>query len=512
MNEKPRSSSCFVLAISAPISFILGLIIGLVVLGWWLWPVEWSGGDLSMLDPGSQMDYLSAAVSSYAYDQDEAVAQSRFANLGDERNAVLTALYTAEPARSANIEAFAAAVGASSALTTPSETQAVETAAAEGGSMGILESLLAQPVLTIGAVCLGLVLLVALLLILALSRRRRQKTGAEPGAAETAQPEFSPPSPPYSVYESPATQAEAQPSAETTPGAGEDILPDWLNIPETQTDPYQTVQLGDTDRTGVTTTPQTGQAAVMEESIEELPVSTDEELTDDDIAAITSEKFPPTVTLGGAAIFGDAVPSEGIHFPGSTGQTDVDETQIATDFWLESNAEEPSVTPPTDWFETVEPQAAGEIISLPPFKADETQLETEAKFSHDIEAIPGITPEEGLKLRNTGVNVPLLLLHRGATAQGRQALAQESGLDEHQLYKWVTFLDLYRIKGVDQNSAELLNAAGVEGVSGLAGSDPASLYQQIRDIMQTYQIDPSALSLDVIAAWIDQAKKLPPLS
>lgn len=49
--------------------FLLGVFIGLVVLGWWLWPVEWTEARFSDLAEHRQRIALLAAADLYAYDQ-----------------------------------------------------------------------------------------------------------------------------------------------------------------------------------------------------------------------------------------------------------------------------------------------------------------------------------------------------------------------------------------------------------------------------------------------------------
>ena len=64
------------------ISFIVGLFIGLVVLGWWLWPVQWTDAGPNDLRPDAQETYLRMAIDSYTLNQDAAVAQQRIAEVG----------------------------------------------------------------------------------------------------------------------------------------------------------------------------------------------------------------------------------------------------------------------------------------------------------------------------------------------------------------------------------------------------------------------------------------------
>ncbi len=54
MLREPRN-----LAIAA---FIVGLIVGLVALGWWLFPVNWENASAAQLRPDLRADYLRAAI------------------------------------------------------------------------------------------------------------------------------------------------------------------------------------------------------------------------------------------------------------------------------------------------------------------------------------------------------------------------------------------------------------------------------------------------------------------
>lgn len=71
------------------ISFIVGLLIGLVVLGWWLWPVQWTDAGPSDLRPEYQEIYLRMAIDSYTLNQDAAFAQQRIAEVGENSTEIL---------------------------------------------------------------------------------------------------------------------------------------------------------------------------------------------------------------------------------------------------------------------------------------------------------------------------------------------------------------------------------------------------------------------------------------
>jgi hypothetical protein len=57
------------------LSFIVGLLIGLVVLGWWLWPVQWKDAAPADLAPAYRQDYLDMVARIYQADPSADVTQ-----------------------------------------------------------------------------------------------------------------------------------------------------------------------------------------------------------------------------------------------------------------------------------------------------------------------------------------------------------------------------------------------------------------------------------------------------
>lgn len=95
------------------ISFVVGLLIGLVVLGWWLWPVQWTDAGPSDLRTEYQEIYLRLAIDSYTQNQDAALAQQRIAEVGENSTEILANI-TANPStqNSDSIQAFVLFSGA----------------------------------------------------------------------------------------------------------------------------------------------------------------------------------------------------------------------------------------------------------------------------------------------------------------------------------------------------------------------------------------------------------------
>jgi hypothetical protein len=61
----------------------LGLIIGLPILGWWLWPVKWYDASPSDMRSDIQQDFVCMMIDSYARNENASLAVRRFAELGE---------------------------------------------------------------------------------------------------------------------------------------------------------------------------------------------------------------------------------------------------------------------------------------------------------------------------------------------------------------------------------------------------------------------------------------------
>ena len=110
---------------------VIGLFVGLVILGWWLWPVQWENAGPSDLRPESRVEYLRMAIDSYAATSDAVTAQQRWQELGDAAGETLAFIETnPAPQNPANIVAFKTVVAA--------EGVVPETAGDGGGTQWLL--------------------------------------------------------------------------------------------------------------------------------------------------------------------------------------------------------------------------------------------------------------------------------------------------------------------------------------------------------------------------------------
>ncbi len=127
-----------------------------------------------------------------------------------------------------------------------------------------------------------------------------------------------------------------------------------------------------------------------------------------------------------------------------------------------------------------------------------------------IQDIEGIGPKYAEMLGQAGVSHTDQLLARGGTAKGRDELAEQSGINEKLILKWVNMADLFRVKGVAGQYAELLEAAGVDTVKELRNRNADNLAEKMRDLNKEKDLVRTVPGLKSIESWIEQAGKLDP--
>ena len=126
-----------------------------------------------------------------------------------------------------------------------------------------------------------------------------------------------------------------------------------------------------------------------------------------------------------------------------------------------------------------------------------------------LEYVEGIGPAYAEKLRAGGINNTQDLLEKGATAQGRKELAEQTGISDSLILRWVNHLDLYRIKGIGAEYADLLEMAGVDTVPELAQRNAQNLYQTLVEVNAEKKLVRKMPTQGQVADWIEQAKLLP---
>lgn len=126
-----------------------------------------------------------------------------------------------------------------------------------------------------------------------------------------------------------------------------------------------------------------------------------------------------------------------------------------------------------------------------------------------LELVEGIGSVYADKLRQAGVRSTGDLLKKGATPLGRKELEAGSGIDGTLLLEWINHCDLFRIKGVSEEYADLLEEAGVDTVPELAQRNAENLFQKIVEVNESKNLVRRLPTAKQVADWVSQAKALP---
>ncbi|MEM7281333.1 MAG: DUF4332 domain-containing protein [Pseudomonadota bacterium] len=126
-----------------------------------------------------------------------------------------------------------------------------------------------------------------------------------------------------------------------------------------------------------------------------------------------------------------------------------------------------------------------------------------------ISEIEGIGPTYAENLGKAGIQTVEDLLEVGGTKSGRDKIAQASGCSDSQVLGWVNMADLFRIKGVGGEYAELLECAGVDTVKELAQRNATNLTTKMEEVNAEKSLVRALPAEKSVAGWIEQAKALP---
>ena len=130
-------------------------------------------------------------------------------------------------------------------------------------------------------------------------------------------------------------------------------------------------------------------------------------------------------------------------------------------------------------------------------------------MTYAIADITGIAPALRAKLKGAGIRTTGKLLESAKRFRDRKALAKKIDIDPRIVLCIANLADRMRIKGVGQEYAELLQAAGVDTVNELRYRNPANLAKKMAEAnaeRKLVRVLPSEL---MIQRWIEHAKKLP---
>jgi len=166
--------------------------------------------------------------------------------------------------------------------------------------------------------------------------------------------------------------------------------------------------------------------------------------------------------------------------------------------------------PELETAEVIEEEAAPPPpLEVKPPEAAAPPPQIPGELDRPIETIEGIGPVYREKLTALGIKTVGDLLNVGKTRDGRQDLVNETGISSNEILRWVNMADLFRIKGVDEEYSELLEASGVDTVVELARRNPINLHPEMVKTNMEKKLVRKLPTLEQVGDWIEQAKKLP---
>ncbi len=131
-------------------------------------------------------------------------------------------------------------------------------------------------------------------------------------------------------------------------------------------------------------------------------------------------------------------------------------------------------------------------------------------MAYGISEIEGIGPAYAEKLKNEGLSTVEAYLEKAATKKGREEVAKATGISDALILKWANHADLFRIKGVAGQFAELLEAAGVDTVKEFRNRNAANLKVKMDEINAEKKLTGRVPSESQLQDMIDIAKSLEP--
>jgi predicted RecB family nuclease len=130
-------------------------------------------------------------------------------------------------------------------------------------------------------------------------------------------------------------------------------------------------------------------------------------------------------------------------------------------------------------------------------------------MSYPIRGLSGIEPGVATKLKAVGIRTTEKLLDAAKSLKGRKSLTEKTGVDEKNLLRIANKIDRMRVKGVGQDYAELLQAAGVDTVRELRYRNSAKLAAAMAAANAKRKLVRVLPSEQTVRRWVENAKTLP---
>ena len=130
-------------------------------------------------------------------------------------------------------------------------------------------------------------------------------------------------------------------------------------------------------------------------------------------------------------------------------------------------------------------------------------------MTYAIADLQSLDPAAVAQLKSAGIRTTARLLETAKDPKGRKLLAAQTGFDEKCILRWANLADRMRIKGIGEDYAGLLEAAGVDTVKELKYRNPANLAKAMAAANTKRKLVRLLPSEKAVVRWIEIAKKLP---
>ncbi len=131
--------------------------------------------------------------------------------------------------------------------------------------------------------------------------------------------------------------------------------------------------------------------------------------------------------------------------------------------------------------------------------------------TYTIESIEGIGPSNRKKLERANIRTISDLLDKCHSRTGRRDTSELTGISEAKLLDWTNMADLFRVRGVGSQFAELLKASGVDTVKELRNRNPENLHQKMDEVNRQKKLVRQIPGLNKVKMFVLYAKTLDPV-
>ena len=101
------------------------------------------------------------------------------------------------------------------------------------------------------------------------------------------------------------------------------------------------------------------------------------------------------------------------------------------------------------------------------------------------------------------------LLEVCSSKTGRSDMAEKTGITEKLILKWANHADLFRVKGIGGEYAELLEASGVDTIPELKQRNAENLFTKMVEVNEEKKLVRNLPTQDQVEDWVKQAGDLP---